>query len=307
MRKPIAPFPFATGTNNRFGRSSLGGGVSAANSNTRIVKAGQLNNNAATRPAPVRPLGVAPDGRYVGPGPHAKHVGGLPSHSPAQGLVNASGNLGLNSDRLRAGMLERLRRQGIRDERVLDAMMAVPRHIFVDEGLASRVYEDAALPIGHGQTISQPWVVARMIAAVCENRVPVKVLEVGAGCGYQAAVLAQFIKEVHAIERIRGLYEPARDRLRALKLMGKVRLVYGDGTLGLPGVAPFDAIIVAAAGIKIPQGLLDQLAIGGRLIAPEGTTAQRLILIERTGAASWRRTELESVRFVPLRSGIQPC
>src|SRR3546814_1143961 len=120
--------------------------------------------------------------------------------------------------------------------------MAWPRHMFVDEGLASRAYEDAALPIGHRQTISQPWVVARMISAMCENRVPVKVLEVGAGCGYQSAVLAQFIKEVHAIERIRGLYDVARERLRSLKLIARVRLGFGDGMAGLPGIAPFDGI-----------------------------------------------------------------
>jgi len=300
MRKPIAPFPLATGTRNRFGRSSLGGGVSTANSNTRIMKAGQLAAEAG--PVPAKP-GVV---RHAGALPAALSLRppGAAAHRPA-GLP-ANGNLGLNSDRLRAGMIDRLRKQGVDDERVLAAMQAVPRHVFVDEGLASRAYEDAALPIGHGQTISQPWVVARMISAVCENRVPVKVLEVGAGCGYQAAVLAQFVKEVHAIERIRGLYEPARDRLRALRLMARVRMIFGDGMAGLPGVAPFDAIIVAAAGIKIPQALLEQLAIGGRLIAPEGTTAQRLILIERTGAANWRRSELESVRFVPLRSGTQP-
>jgi len=214
-------------------------------------------------------------------------------------------NLGLNSERLRAALIQRLRRQGIQDERVLAAMMAVPRHVFVDEGLASRAYEDAALPIGYGQTISQPWVVARMISAVCENRLPAKVLEVGAGCGYQAAVLAQFVPEVHAIERIRGLYELARNHLRALKLVSRVRLSFGDGMLGLPGLAPFDAIIISAAGIKIPPALLEQLAIGGRLIAPEGTAAQRLILVERTGPSSWQRQELESVRFVPLRSGTQ--
>jgi protein-L-isoaspartate(D-aspartate) O-methyltransferase len=271
MRKPVAPFPFASGTTNRFGRSSLGGGVSAANSNTRIVAPGNPASNA--------PL--------------------------AGRRTSATVNLGLNSERSRAMMIQRLRNQGIQDERVLDAMMAVPRHVFVDEGLASRAYEDAALPIGHSQTISQPWVVARMISAVCENRVPVKVLEVGAGCGYQAAVLAQFIKEVHAIERIRGLYELAREHLRAQKLIGRVRLTFGDGMAGLPGIAPFDAIVIAAAGIKIPQALLEQLAIGGRLIAPEGTTAQRLILIERTGAATWHREELESVRFVPLRPGTQ--
>ena len=191
------------------------------------------------------------------------------------------------------------------DERVLNAMGAVPRHLFVDEALASRAYEDAALPIGHSQTISQPWVVARMIAAVCEDRAPTRVLEVGAGCGYQAAVLAQFVREVHTIERIRGLYELARGHLRALRLTTRIRLIYGDGMLGLPGVAPFDAIVVAAAGLAIPQALLSQLAPGGRLIAPEGGANQRLVLIERTGAASWKRTELEAVRFVPLRAGIQ--
>ncbi len=270
MRKPVVPFPLANGTTNRFGRSSLGGGLSTANSNTRVFAQG--------RTAPIVPV---------------------LRHSPV------SPNLGLNSERSRGMMIQRLRNQGIQDDRVLDAMMSVPRHLFVDEGLASRAYEDAALPIGHGQTISQPWVVARMISVMCENRVPVKVLEVGAGCGYQAAVLAHFVKEVHTIERIRGLYELARDHLRALKLISRVRLVFGDGMAGLPGTAPFDAIIIAAAGIRIPQALLEQLAIGGRLIAPEGSTAQRLILIERTGASTWRRDELESVRFVPLRAGTQ--
>jgi protein-L-isoaspartate(D-aspartate) O-methyltransferase len=271
MRKPVNSFPFATGTSNRFGRSSLGGGVSPTNSNTRIF------------------------------------AHGSPARSVTQAVLAPSTmvNLGLSSERPRAMMIERLRRQGIQDERVLDAMMAVPRHLFVDEGLASRAYEDAALPIGHNQTISQPWVVARMISVLCENRAPGKVLEVGAGCGYQTAVLAQFIKEVHAIERIRGLFDMARDNLMALRISSRVRLVFGDGMEGLPGVAPFDAIIVAAAGIKIPQTLLEQLAVGGRLIAPEGTTAQRLILIERTGASNWHRAELESVRFVPLRPGTQ--
>ncbi|AEC19510.1 protein-L-isoaspartate O-methyltransferase [Pusillimonas sp. T7-7] len=271
MRKPVVPSPFATGSTNRFGRSSFGGGVSASNSNTRVLL-------------------------------HGKAPASVPA---ARSTTSTTVNLGLNSERSRGMMIARLRKQGIQDERVLAAMMAVPRHLFVDEGLASRAYEDAALPIGYSQTISQPWVVARMISAMCENRVPVKVLEVGAGCGYQSAVLAQFIKEVHAIERIRGLYDVARERLRSLKLIARVRLGFGDGMAGLPGIAPFDGIIVAAAGIKIPQALLEQLAIGGRLIAPEGTTAQRLILIERTGAATWRREELESVRFVPLRPGTQ--
>lgn len=273
MRKPITKFPFSNGTSNRFGQSRLGGGPSASNSNTRIVAPRSALPKVAASPEP---------------------------RDPSTAI-----NLGLNSERSRASMVQRLRDQGINDERVLDAMSAVPRHLFVDEGLASRAYEDAALPIGYGQTISQPWIVARMIAAVCENQLPVKVLEVGAGCGYQAAVLAQLVKEVHAIERIRGLYDFARQNLRELRLLPRVRLVYGDGMEGLPNSAPFEAIIVAAAGIKIPQALLEQLTIGGRLIAPEGSTAQRLILIERTGHASWHRDTLESVRFVPLRAGIQ--
>jgi len=244
-------------------------GITPANSNTRISAA------ALPRPEPVR-------------------------QQPAAGS-----NLGLNSDRMRQAMVQRLRKQGITDERVLSAMAAVPRHLFVDEALASRAYEDAALPIGHGQTISQPWVVARMISAACEGRQPARVLEVGAGCGYQAAVLAQFVREVHAIERIRGLYEMARTHLRALRLTTRVRLIHGDGMLGVPGVPPFDAIVVAAAGLSIPQALLMQLVQGGRLIAPEGGSSQKLVLIERTGPASWNRQELETVRFVPLRAGIQ--
>ena len=147
--------------------------------------------------------------------------------------------------------------------------------------------------------------VARMLAAVCEARTPTRVLEVGAGCGYQAAVMAQFMREVHAIERIRGLYDMARENLRQLRLSTRVRLVYGDGMLGQPNAAPFDAIVVAAAGLSIPQALLDQLAPHGRLIAPEGGSQQRLVLIERTGVQHWKRTELEAVRFVPLRAGIQ--
>ena len=287
MRKPLSPpyLPGQTGNDeaapaqagglrgSRHGTSGLGPGYTPANSNTRI--------SAATLKAPA----------------------GRPAALPAS--AGQSGNIGLNSDRLRAAMVERLRVQGITDERVLAAMQAVPRHVFVDQALASRAYEDAALPIGHSQTISQPWVVARMIAAVCHGRTPTRVLEVGAGCGYQAAVLAQFVRDVYAIERIRGLYELARGHLRALRLTTRVRLNHGDGMLGLPSAAPFDAIVVAAAGLAIPQALLTQLAPGGRLIAPEGSTNQRLVLVERTGNATWKRVELEAVRFVPLRAGIQ--
>ncbi len=215
-----------------------------------------------------------------------------------------SDQLGSNFERPRAAMVQRLQVQGITNAVVLAAMQAIPRHAFVDEALASRAYDDASLPIGQGQTISQPWVVARMIAAVCGASMPTRVLEVGTGCGYQAAVMAQVFQQVHSIERIRALYDMAKERLRALRLT-KVRLVYGDGMLGLPSVAPFDAIVVAAAGIRIPQALFLQLSVGGVLIAPEGAGAQRLIRVTRTGASSWDRQELEEVRFVPLKSGLQ--
>lgn len=220
-------------------------------------------------------------------------------------LAPLPANLGLNSERLRAVMVQRLREQGIEDARVLAAMQTVPRHLFVDQGLASRAYEDAALPIGFGQTISQPWVVAYMLSVMSQGRQPCRVLEVGAGCGYQAAVLAQFVPEVFAIERVRGLYEQARLNLAQVSSRGRIRLSFGDGMQGLARQAPFDGIVVAAAGVKIPETLLEQLAVGARLIAPEGSTRQKLMLIERTGAATWRREALEDVRFVPLRPGTQ--
>ena len=228
----------------------------------------------------------------------------LPRLQDRPSIVPVSENLGLNSERLRAAMVQRLHDQGITDQRILAAMQMVPRHAFVDEALASRAYDDAALPIGHGQTISQPWVVARMIAAVCESTLPNRVLEVGTGCGYQAAVMSQVFNQVYSIERIRALYDIAREHLRALHLT-KVRLSFGDGMAGLPAAAPYDAIIVAAAGIRIPQALLDQLSVGGILIAPEGTSAQRLVKVLRTSESSWERFELEAVRFVPLKSGLQ--
>lgn len=209
-----------------------------------------------------------------------------------------------NYERKRAAMVNRLHQQGITDERVLAAMQVVPRHVFVDEALSSRAYDDAALPIGHGQTISQPWVVARMIAAVCEQGMPKKVLEVGTGCGYQAAVMGQVFDQVYSIERIRALHDVAREHLRSLRA-SNIRLTFGDGMAGLPSSAPFDAILVAAAGIRIPQALQQQLSVGGVLIAPEGTNAQRLVKIHRTGPETWDRYELEAVRFVPLKAGLQ--
>ncbi len=246
--------------------------ITPTNSNTRIIVAG------SARPASA--LAAAPENR-------------------------GAQNIGLNSERLRMLMVERLRQKGIQDERVLAAMQSVPRHAFIDQGLASRAYDDAALPIGFSQTISQPWVVSRMLATVAENREPKKMLEIGTGCGYQAAVMAAMCQEVYTIERIKALYEMARSTLRELRLVSRIRLVHGDGMLGMPAVGPFDAIVIAAAGMQIPTALLHQLEIGARLIAPEGSGQQKLVLIERTGVNSWDRKELEPVRFVPLRAGIQ--
>lgn len=213
-------------------------------------------------------------------------------------------DLGLTSDRRRAQMVERLRAQGIGDPRILQAMGAVPRHAFVDQGLASRAYEDTALPIGHGQTISQPYIVARMIELAAAGRSLGRVLEVGTGCGYQAAVLARVAKEVYSIERIKALHELARNNLRPFRL-ANLRLVLGDGMQGLSEVAPFDAIVVAAAGLALPPSLLAQLSVGGRLLAPVGDSAeQRLVIVTRDSAERFSRSELEAVRFVPLKPGV---
>ena len=212
--------------------------------------------------------------------------------------------IGMTSQRTRARMIERLREQGIADVRVLEAMAAVPRHLFVEEALASRAYEDSALPIGFGQTISQPYVVARMIELLVQDRAAGKVLEVGTGCGYQAAVLAQLASEVFSMERIRELLDRARANLRDMRLKN-LRLAYGDGAAGLEKAAPFDSIIVAAAAAELPQALLRQLARGGRMILPlrgGAADAQRLVLVER-GTRGYTETALDPVRFVPLRAG----
>jgi protein-L-isoaspartate(D-aspartate) O-methyltransferase len=211
--------------------------------------------------------------------------------------------IGMTSQRTRDRMIARLREKGIQDEEVLAAMASVPRHLFVDEALASRAYEDTALPIGFEQTISQPFVVARMISALREGRALGRVLEVGTGCGYQAVVLARLATEVYSIERIAELQERARANLRELRI-ANLRLVHGDGMKGLPEAAPFDAIIVAAAAQRAPEALLQQLATGGRMIAPLGGGDQTLCLIERTNKGLSEKW-LDSVRFVPLRAGKQ--
>lgn len=216
-------------------------------------------------------------------------------------MKSATGS-GMTSRRTRARMVQRLRDQGIRDERVLAAMATVPRHLFVEEALASRAYDDTALPIGFGQTISQPYVVARMTEVLIKNQTPQKLLEVGTGCGYQAAVLAHVFSEVYSIERIKGLLERARRNLLALRLKN-LRLAHGDGYAGLEGAAPFQAIIVAAAAPRLPEALLRQLSPGGRMVLPLASGGgQRLLLVERSGRG-FVESELDTVRFVPMEAG----
>lgn len=219
-------------------------------------------------------------------------------------MMAALHGIGMTSQRTRARMIDRLREQGVKNEAVLRAMAAVPRHVFIEEALASRAYEDTALPLGLGQTISQPYVVARMIELLLNGRSGLgKTLEIGAGCGYQAAVLAQLTNEVYAVERLAPLLEKAKANMRTLQQFN-VRLKHADGLLGLPEAAPFDSIIVAAAGSQIPPALLAQLREGGRLVLPVGAAEQYLRLIERT-PQGFVETRLDAVRFVPLLPGVQ--
>ena len=209
--------------------------------------------------------------------------------------------IGMTSQRTRMRMVERLRSQGIRDELVLGALAEVPRHIFVDEALAHRAYEDIALPIGFGQTISNPWVVARMLELARAESPLQNVLEVGTGCGYQAALLSRLAKQVWSVERISQLLMRARIHLRELRITN-VRVKHADGHLGLKDAGPFDAIVMAAAATYVPEALLEQLAPGGRLVMPLGGRDQLLTLITREADGFSRRT-LEPVRFVPLVPG----
>jgi protein-L-isoaspartate(D-aspartate) O-methyltransferase len=224
---------------------------------------------------------------------------------PAQAASHVDRSGSMVSDGVRKAMVERVARQGVSDAKVLAAMATVPRHMFMEPGLSSQAYIDASLPIGHHQTISQPYIVARMIEIMRDNQqggVLNRVLEIGTGCGYQAAVLSLVAKEVYSIERIKPLHELARSNLRPLRI-ANIRLHYGDGMLGLPQVAPFDGIILAAAGLEVPQALLDQMTIGGRLVAPVGARHQVLQLIQRTSKFDWTSTTLEDCHFVPLRAG----
>jgi len=211
--------------------------------------------------------------------------------------------IGMTSQRTRTRMVDTLRRLGIKDEMVLAVMGDVPRHLFVDEALASRAYENISLPLGFGQTISSPYTVARMTELARAGGTLERVLEVGTGCGYQAAVLAKLAREVHSIERLAPLIAKARKHLREVRV-SNVRLRYGDGQAGLPGAAPFDVILMTAAATHVPQSLLEQLAVGGRMILPKAENgAQRLFVIERT-AQGYGEKKMDPVRFVPLLPGV---
>ena len=200
-------------------------------------------------------------------------------------------------------MIERLRGEGIRDEAVLAVMGELPRHIFVDEALASRAYEDMSLPLGFGQTISSPHTVARMSELARNGRPLAKVLEIGTGCGYQTAVLARLAKQVYSMERIAALIRKARRHLREAGI-SNVHLRHGDGHFGMPGVGPFDAIVMAAAAKRAPESLLEQLNLGGRMILPiEAGNGQHLYVIERTGKGIVER-RMDPVVFVPLLPGV---
>lgn len=210
--------------------------------------------------------------------------------------------IGMTSQRTRLRMIERLRKQGIVDEAVLNVMNEIPRHIFVEEALASRAYEDFALPVGFGQTISQPFIVARMTELLAADTPLGRVLEIGTGCGYQTAILAKLATEVYSIERLLPLLAKARKHLRELRITN-IRFKHADGHGGIPEAAPFDAVLVAAAATHVPDALKAQLAVGGKMVVPMGAREQHLCVIERT-ARGFSQSRLDVVRFVPMLSGL---
>jgi protein-L-isoaspartate(D-aspartate) O-methyltransferase len=264
-----------------------------------LVKAPQ--GTVEHKPAAPAPLTPRPLLRPQQPLQHAA------SHSARH---SAPTGLGLDSAGVRQRMAERLRAEGLRHEAVLAAIAAVPRHRFVDAALVTQAYEDTSLPIGHGQTISKPSVVARMIELLMGGANAKaagqlgRVLEIGTGCGYQAAVLAQLSRQVYSVERVKPLHDKARSLLAPLSVRN-LRLVYGDGMLGHPPNAPYDGIIAAAGGESLPAAWTDQLAIGGRIVAPvrDGAERQVLVVLDRTEQGLVRSVH-EVVQFVPLRSGL---
>ena len=216
--------------------------------------------------------------------------------------MSARDGIGMTSGRTRMRMIETLRREGVNDARVLNAMTEIPRHLFVDEGIASRAYEDVALPIGHGQTISSPTIVALMTQLLLEMGPLGKVLEVGTGCGYQTAVLAKLVKEVYTLERLAPLMDKARRHLRDLRIYN-VRFKHVDGHNGYAEGAPYDGILIAAAASHVPPALKSQLAVGGRMVIPVGIEDQWLYVVDRT-ETGFTEQKREAVRFVPLVPGV---
>ena len=210
--------------------------------------------------------------------------------------------IGMTSQRTRDRLVERLKSQGIKNQDVLEAMRTVPRHLFMDEALASRAYEDTALPIGNNQTISQPYIVARMSAAILAAKGRTRVMEIGTGSGYQTAILARLFKKVYSIERIRSLYEQTAHLLQEIQVPN-LSLRCADGYLGLPHVAPFDAIIITAAPPEVPEKLLEQIAPGGCMVVPVGNSgSQKLLRLTRQGDRLVEEV-LDLVSFVPMLKG----
>lgn len=221
--------------------------------------------------------------------------------------MNATGarGIGMTSARTRERLMARLKEQGIRNAAVLNLIRSTPRHLFVDEALASRAYEDTALPIGFGQTISQPYIVARMTEALLDDGTPEKVLEVGTGCGYQTLILSALVKQVYSVERLALLQQRARQTLNSLKVRN-VRFKHADGGWGWPQHTPYDGILVTAAPEEVPSTLLEQLAVGGRMLIPVGgQNGQDLLLITRHDEKDYSRKVLDRVSFVPLVGGLE--
>jgi protein-L-isoaspartate(D-aspartate) O-methyltransferase len=209
----------------------------------------------------------------------------------------------MTSQRTRERLVARLREAGVADSRVLDAMLKTPRHLFVDEALASRAYEDTALPIGFGQTISQPYSVARMTEVLLAGTKLKRVLEIGTGSGYQTAILAQLVERVYTVERILGLTQKARARLRELKFTN-IRFKHDDGVIGWPEHGPFDGIIVTAAPREIPESLMQQLSPEGRMVIPAGDEGKQVLHVITRTPDGFQRQELHSVQFVPFLNGV---
>ena len=218
-------------------------------------------------------------------------------------LHSENRGIGMTSQGTRDRLVETLRREGIKDERVLKAITQVPRHKFVDEALSSRAYENTALPIGQSQTISQPWIVARMTEAILDGGQPEKVLEVGTGSGYQSAILSHLVPKVFTVERIEELLKLARRRFHNLRL-NNIYLRYADGHLGWPSQAPFDGIMVTAVAKDVPQELMQQLRVGGLLVIPVERNGQQRLITVRRGESGFEETDLGAVVFVPMLSGL---